>query len=175
MTLRESPLSIMRERTRKLLHKIISGKIIHADETEISLLHEKGYVWVLANMEEVVYIYRPTRKADFLHSLLENFEGVLITDYYPGYDGLDCRQQKCLVHLIRDLNENFLKHPYDEELWKISSEFANLLRDVLRTIDRVAETQITCSGTRVMCRSILARTSGNGLCSNWLLPFRKGY
>jgi type II secretory pathway pseudopilin PulG len=25
---------------------------------------------------------------------------VLVSDFYPGYDGVPCRQQKCLVHLV---------------------------------------------------------------------------
>jgi hypothetical protein len=67
---------------------------------------------------------------------LEDFGGVLVTDFYTGYNGLRCRQQKCLVHLIRDLNESLLKHPYDEELRKLSSGFADLLRATLKTVDR---------------------------------------
>jgi len=87
-------------------------------------------------MEEVVYMYRPTRKADFLHSLLKGFGGVLVTDFYSGYDGLPCRQQKCLVHLIRDLNDDVLKHPYDDELWGIVAPFASLLAEIVKTVDR---------------------------------------
>ena len=141
---------------KRLLRKIVSGKLIHADETQISLKHEKGYVWVFANMEEVVYMYRPTRKADFLCPLLKGFDGVLVTDFYTGYDGSACRQQKCLVHLIRDLNESLLKHPYDEELRRISSGFADLLGDILKTVDRFGLRQTTCVGTRGECRSTLA-------------------
>lgn len=82
-------------------------------------------------------MYRPTREADFLRPLQKGFNGVIVTDFYPGYDGLQCRQQKCLVHLIRDLNDALLRNPYDEELREISSGFAELLQDILRTIDRV--------------------------------------
>ena len=30
-------------------------------------------------------------------------------DFYAAYDAMDCPQQKCLIHLIRDLNDNLLK------------------------------------------------------------------
>jgi hypothetical protein len=50
-------------------------------------------------MEDVVYLYRPSREADFLHTVLAGFHGVLITDFYTGYDALPCLQQKCLIHL----------------------------------------------------------------------------
>src|SRR4051794_22582143 len=79
--------------------------------------HERtvGYVWILANMENAVYVYRPTRDCDWLHDLLINFKGVLVSDFYSGYDSLACEQQKCLVHLIRDMNHDLLSNPYDEE------------------------------------------------------------
>ncbi len=45
-------------------------------------------------------------------------------------------QQKCLIHLIRDLNEDALKHPYDEELKRPGLAFAVLLRAMVETVDR---------------------------------------
>jgi hypothetical protein len=47
---------------RRLLKTILAGAVLHADETEVKLRTGKGYVWVLAAAEEVVYPYRPTRE-----------------------------------------------------------------------------------------------------------------
>src|SRR2546428_5178636 len=90
----------------RILKKLVNGSIIHADETKINLQKGSGYVWVLTSMEDVVYLYRPSREADFLHTVLAGFHGVLITDFYTGYDSLPCLQQKCLIHLIRDINDD---------------------------------------------------------------------
>ncbi len=81
-------------------------------------------------------MYRATRKADFLHTLLDGFDGVLVTDFYTGYNSLPCRQQKCLVHLVRDLNEDLLTHPYDDEFRKIATVFAGLSSRIVNTVDR---------------------------------------
>lgn len=54
-----------------ILSRIISGHLIHVDETDINLRKEKGYVWVFTNMEEVVFIYKPTRR-DINSDLLAN-------------------------------------------------------------------------------------------------------
>ena len=51
---------------RKLLAKIVSGQVIHADETEVKLRSGKGYVWVFTSLEEVVFMYKPTREGEFL-------------------------------------------------------------------------------------------------------------
>ena len=93
---------------RKLLAKIVSGPVLHADETGVKLRTGKGYVWVFASLEEAVFMYKPTREGEFLHKMLKKFEGVLVSDFYAAYDSLSCPQQKCLIHLIRDMNQEIL-------------------------------------------------------------------
>src|SRR5262245_39480060 len=121
---------------RRLLKTILAGPVLHVDETEVKLRTGKGYVWVLAAAEEVVYLYRPTREGDFLPKLLKDFRGVLVSDFYAAYDRLPCPQQKCLIHLIRDMNQELLNNPFDEELQSITGPFGVLLRSVVESIDR---------------------------------------
>jgi hypothetical protein len=120
----------------RLLRKILSGPLLHIDETEVGLKKGRGYVWVLTNLEEVVYIYRPTREGDFLKELLKDFRGVLVSDFYAAYDAIDCPQQKCLIHLMRDMNQNLLDAPFDEEVKAITQPFGALLRSAVATIDQ---------------------------------------
>lgn len=127
---------------RRLLSKIIRGAVMHVDETEVKLRGKKGYVWVFANVEEVVYMYRPTREGDFLRDLLKNFKGVLISDFYAAYDVLECHQQKCLIHLMRDMNQELLDNPFDEELRSLTQPFGALLRSVVETVDKHGLKQI---------------------------------
>ena len=105
------------------------------DETTVNFRKSKGYVWVIANMENVIYVYRPTRDADWLHELLCGFKGVLITDFYGAYDSIACEQQKCLVHLIRDMNDDLLRNPIDQAFRSLVSQFGALLRIIVSTID----------------------------------------
>lgn len=119
-----------------LIKELTSGLLLHADETKISLRTGNGFVWVFANMQQVVYIYNETREANILHTLLKDFTGVLVSDFYPAYEGVRCSQQKCLIHLIRDLNDDLLKHPFDEEIKWLARAFAELLRPMVETIDR---------------------------------------
>jgi hypothetical protein len=98
-----------------ILKKIVHGNLIHADETKVSVEGEGAFVWVFANMEEVAYIYTATREGDFLQELLRDFKGVLVSDFYAAYDAINCAQQKCLIHLMRDLNNDLLKYPFNEE------------------------------------------------------------
>ena len=120
----------------RILTEITNGHVIHADETEVDLRGRKGYVWVLTNMEWVYFFYRDSREAAFLPEMLKPFTGVLVSDFFTGYDSLPCLQQKCLIHLLRDLNEDVFRHPFDAELMKLAQEFATVLRTVVETVDR---------------------------------------
>jgi predicted RecB family nuclease len=121
---------------KRLLAKILSGPVLHVDETEVKLRTGKGYVWVFASLEEVIFLYRPTREGDFLRKLLKDFKGVLVSDFYAAYDALDCPQQKCLIHLMRDMNQELLNNPFDEELQSVTGPFGVLLREIVTTIDQ---------------------------------------
>lgn len=121
---------------KKILENIISGKLIHIDETTIELKDRKGYIWAFTNLEEVFYLYRPSREGGFLHELLSSFSGILVSDFYSAYDGIPCPQQKCLIHLIRDLNQDLLNNPFDKELKSITQPFGILLRKIIETVDK---------------------------------------
>ena len=97
----------------KILKKLCSGRLLHADETSVSVMGKGGYVWVLTSMEDVAYFYTPTREGNTIQAMLKDFSGVLVSDFYAAYDAIQCSQQKCLIHFIRDLNDELLKHPYD--------------------------------------------------------------
>ena len=94
------------------------------------------YVWIFTNLTSVAYVYSPSREAAVLEDVLAGFDGVLVSDFYGGYDAVPCRQQKCLIHLMRDINDELLKQPFDEELASIAREFGSLLREIVETVDR---------------------------------------
>ena len=127
---------IYRETYNALVKRVCNARLIHADETKISVKGKNGIVWAFANMEEVAYVYSETREGDTLQNLLKGFTGVLVSDFYAAYDGIQCPQQKCLIHLIRDLNDAVLELPYDEELKSLVKNFADLVKPMVETIDR---------------------------------------
>jgi hypothetical protein len=120
----------------EIKERILNGPIIHIDETSVKLSQGKGYVWVVANMDSVLYFYRESRMGDFLKDMLRDFSGVLVSDFFTAYDSTGCVQQKCLLHLIRDFNEDLQRNPYDDEFKEIAHHFAVLLRTIVETIDR---------------------------------------
>ena len=133
---KSSSANYYRETYERIISKIIHGKLIHVDETKVSIKGEGAFVWVFTNLEEVAYFYTETREGEAVQSLLKDFKGVLVSDFYAAYDAPDCPQQKCLVHLIRDLNDDLLKQPFNEELKEMVRDFAGLLKPMVETVDR---------------------------------------
>src|SRR6266480_4446048 len=120
----------------EVLQRILAGPVLHIDETTVRLRKQQGYVWVLTSIDKAYYFYKPSREGSFLQELLSGFRGVLISDFYTAYDSLDCKQQKCLVHLIREIDDDLFRHPLDVELKGLAKEFGALLRTVIETVDR---------------------------------------
>jgi len=102
----------------------------------VRLKKQRGYVWVMTSIDKVYYFYKPSREGSFLQELLGTFSGVLVSDFYTAYDSLPCEQQKCLVHLIRDIDDDVLRNPLDTEFKVMAQQFGTLLRTVIETVNR---------------------------------------
>jgi predicted RecB family nuclease len=119
-----------------LIRKISKGDLIHIDETKISTKGTTNYVWAVTNMDSVIYTHSSTREGEMIKEKLSGFKGVLVSDFYTAYDSFPCQQQKCLIHLIRDINEDILKNPFDEELREMGKDFTMILSPIIETIDK---------------------------------------
>ena len=127
-----------------ICERLRTGQLVHADETWVSITGRhggKGYIWAFANMENAVYKFSLTRDGTTPKAMLGTFTGVLVSDFYAAYDSLTCLQQKCLIHLIRDMNKDVFKYPFDEEYKRIVHSFGVLLRAIVETIDQYGLTR----------------------------------
>ena len=109
-------LSAQYARTEELLFAtLLRSPALHIDETQLSIVGVTQYVWVFTDGSNVVFRLTETREAGFLIPLLDGYQGVVVSDFYAGYDALPCAQQKCVVHLVRELNDDLWKHPFNAE------------------------------------------------------------
>jgi len=124
-------------RTEKLLlGKILLSPIVHADETTINVRGTNWYVWVVTDGSHVIFRLTETREATMIKKLLKGYNGVLISDFYAGYDSMECRQQKCLSHLIRDLNDDLWKNPFNQEYEAFLVSIKDLLVPLFKDEER---------------------------------------
>jgi predicted RecB family nuclease len=125
-----------REAYDNILKNIMNSPVLYMDETTANLRSESGYVWCLTDGHTVYYFYKTSREGSFLADMFRDFGGVLVSDFYTANDSVDCRQQRCLVHLMRDFNEEMQKNPFDNELKLMATKFSVLLKDAVATIDK---------------------------------------
>jgi len=81
-------------------------------------------------------VYAPTREGEIAKQYLGEFKGVLVADFFSAYETIDCPQQKCLIHLIRDLNEDLRKNPFDEEYKSLIQLFGKTLQSIILTVNK---------------------------------------
>jgi transposase len=82
--------------------------VVHADETGWREAGHNGYAWLLATPEGERYVERHQSRAGAVANGLlgEDFTGVLVSDFYAGYnDTPGGRHQRCWVHLLRDAHQ----------------------------------------------------------------------
>jgi hypothetical protein len=115
---------------------VLNSPVIHIDETTIKLSKESGYVWVFATSHTVCYHYTTTREVGFLQEWLSDYKGIIVSDFYPGYETLKIKSQKCLIHLIRDLNDDLFKNQFDEAFKHLVTAFSKLLRTIVESIHK---------------------------------------
>ena len=120
---------------RSIFAELMSASCLYIDETPVNLKLQKGYVWVICDGERAYYFYRSSREGTFLIDLLKSYSGVLVSDFFTAYDALNIPKQKCLIHLLRDINDEMLRRPYDEGLKSIGCRFSEVLSSIVSTID----------------------------------------
>jgi len=116
------------------LERMLASPFIHVDETKVNVQGIDHYVWVFTDGKRVILRVTETREATIVHEILEGFKGILVSDFYGGYDALPCLQQKCLVHLIRDLNDDLWKSPFDEEYQDFVLAVKKLIVPIMETV-----------------------------------------
>ena len=102
----------------ELHRRLLAHDLLHADETELQVLHEEGktpqsksYMWLYrtggdAERPIVLYDYRPSRGQEHPKRFLNGFHGYLQTDGYSGYNGVeDVIHVGCWAHARRKFEE----------------------------------------------------------------------
>ena len=97
--------------------EIRASPAVQADETGWREDGMNGYIWSVSTPTIRYYEYHHSRAGAVVKQLIgEDFQGVLGSDFYAGYNVHQGLHQRCWVHFLRavhDLKDDF---PQDEEL-----------------------------------------------------------
>ena len=117
-----------------ILRNLLQSTFIHADETKANIRGENWYVWVFTDGENTIYQLHRSREGEIARAFFKDYEGVVISDFYAGYDSVKCDQQKCWIHLIRDLNNDLKNNPFDTELEELITSIRNLIVPIMEAV-----------------------------------------
>jgi transposase len=102
-----------------------ASEIVHADETGWREDGVNGYLWSFAtpgrpgkeDQDPVRYYEHDQHRSQAVAKRIlgersgAGFKGVLVSDFYAGYNEYSGKHQRCWVHLLRALHELKEKHP----------------------------------------------------------------
>jgi transposase len=97
--------------------EIRASPAIQADETGWREDGENGYIWSVSTPTVRYYEYHHSRAGEVVKQLIgEDFEGVLGSDFYAGYNIHQGLHQRCWIHYLRDVHDLKKDFPHDEAL-----------------------------------------------------------
>lgn len=102
--------------------------VVHGDKTGWRENGRNGYLWSFSPSPEGRYfLYRPSRGGAVVEEVLgEEFDGVLVSDFYGAYNVYQGPHQRCWTHLLRAIHQ--LKERYPQHL--VLAEWAQGVREV---------------------------------------------
>jgi len=111
---------------------------VNIDETGWRLDGKSCWLWAFTNDSFTIYEVNDSRGHQVvLQQLGEDYAGTIVSDFYTAYNPLPYRQQKCLVHLLRELSK--CAPGNTEEYAAFHKKLTRLLRDSLRLRQRVSD------------------------------------
>jgi predicted RecB family nuclease len=121
---------------QQIVENLLKSPFIHVDETRANVQGASWYVWVFTDGKNVLFRLTETRETAIVQEFLARYDGVLIADFYGGYDAVNCKQQRCWVHLIRDLNDKLREYPFDKEYETFVLEIRDLIIPIMETVQQ---------------------------------------
>ena len=84
----------------------LDAGVLHADETGWRVEGQTWWLWCFATTDATYYLIDESRGHPALDRFfVEEFDGVLVSDFWAAYDAVGRLKQKCWPHLLRDLKE----------------------------------------------------------------------
>jgi transposase len=133
----------------RLLELVRGSPYINADETGWRQDGLNGYIWTFSTKDVRYFIYRRSRSGDIPKAVIgDEYEGVVVTDCYAGYNGVLADRQVCWAHLARDLHKLKERNADNEAVISWASE-------VKSVYDRAKEFRSKNAGRRRAQRVLL--------------------
>ena len=115
------------EEYTRLRQEIRGSPVVYGDETGWRQDGRNGYLGSFSTPEVRYFLHRPSRSKRVEEEVLgDEFEGVLVSDFYGAYNVYQGPHQRCWTHLLRHIHQLKEQHPQDLVL----ARWAHAVREV---------------------------------------------
>ena len=115
------------EEYNQLQQEIRASPVVYGDETGWREAGRNGYLWSFSNPEVRYFLRRGSRGSKVVAEVLgDEFDGVLVSDFYGAYNVHQGLHQRCWTHLLRDIHQLKEKYPQHQGL----AQWAQQVREV---------------------------------------------
>ena len=114
-----------------LKESLKQGRFIHADETGWKINGEGAWPWKFSNKKVCVTHTDLSRGQKAVEDVLgDKYNGTLISDFLSAYNKISAKaKQRCLVHILRDLEKVIKYWRDDEEVIRYCAMLKKILED----------------------------------------------
>ena len=99
------------EEYHQLQQEIRASPVVYGDETGWREDGRNGYLWSFSTPKVRCFLRRASRSRQVVAEVLgDEFEGVLVSDFYGAYNVHQGLHQRCWTHLLRDIHQLKEKH-----------------------------------------------------------------
>ncbi len=96
----------------QLKRRVRGSDAVHADETTWRTAGRNDWLWTICDPRHTLYHVDRSRGGKVIRRLLGGaFGGTLVSDFYSAYNTVNCKQQKCVTHLQRELRDVAARSP----------------------------------------------------------------
>jgi transposase len=117
----------------EIIDDIQDAAVLHGDETGWRVDGKTHWLWCFTSKTATIFTIEGTRGSPVvLNYIKEQFNGVFVSDFWGAYNVLCCAQQKCLVHLLRDMERVWKAKDHGGDWPEFSKKLKRLIRDGIR-------------------------------------------
>jgi len=118
---------------QEIANDVSRSGILHSDESGWRVNGKTHWLWCFTTQFSTLFAIEKSRAGPVILQYIKDiFDGVLVSDFFGAYNILICAKQKCLVHLLREL-ERVTKYKDTSSDWPdFCKKIKRLIRDGIR-------------------------------------------
>jgi transposase len=145
----------------RLRDEIRASEVVHLDDTGWPVNGTNNWLWAFVSKAAAWYTVKDTRRRTVVEETLgEDYRGVACSDFYPSFDKLPYRQQKCLIHLLKDLRKPWRRgRRPSPHFRRFERKICRIVQDAVRAHERVDDENTRLRRKRLLEERVLSLCS----------------